>query len=252
MESLRKPFQGTINIIRFNWHFYVIAVLFVVSLLFSLQFLTELYRSYLLVFICLASTSTILSLLASLYVYDLSNLYSLDWILKNGNEKQIININAGFDETSEILQKLFSHSKLQALDFYDSEKHTEISIERARKAYKPYPNTKKIQSDSLGLEKNSIDKIFVILSAHEIRDNKERVIFFKELKKILAADGQIYVTEHLRDWKNFIAYNIGFFHFYSKKSWLKVFTDADLNLVQEINITPFIKNFVLEKNGNTT
>lgn len=55
--------------------------------------------------------------------------------------------------------------------------------------------------------------------------------------------------EHLRNTPNFLAYNIGFFHFYSKAIWLKNFNTAKLKLVKEIKHTPFISIFVLEKNG---
>ena len=33
MENLRKPFQGILNIVRFNWHFYVLAAFFIGVLL---------------------------------------------------------------------------------------------------------------------------------------------------------------------------------------------------------------------------
>ncbi|MEO7045031.1 MAG: methyltransferase, partial [Ferruginibacter sp.] len=98
----------------------------------------------------------------------------------------------------------------------------------------------------------SIDKIFTILSAHEIRDDKERVSFFEELHRVLNSTGQIIVTEHLRDTANFLAYNIGFFHFHSKATWLKTFQLSGFQIVNEIKITPFITTFILEKNGTTS
>ena len=100
------------------------------------------------------------------------------------------------------------------------------------------------------MESNSADKILLILAAHEIRNGNERIAFFKELNRIIKPTGQIYVTEHLRDTANFIAYNIGFFHFYSKKSWLDTFAKANLAISQEIKQTPFISTFILVKNGN--
>jgi hypothetical protein len=67
------------------------------------------------------------------------------------------------------------------------------------------------------LQAETIDQIFVLLSAHEIRDRQERAIFFSRLKESLKSEGSIVVLEHLRDLPNFIAYTIGFFHFFSKK-----------------------------------
>ena len=192
-----------------------------------------------------------ISLMASFYVYDLSDLYKLSWASKTGNEKLIVNINAGFDETSELLKSKFNNAELVALDFYDPIKHTEISIKRARKAYPPYPNTQHITTNNLELADNIADKIFVILSAHEIRNADERILFFKELKRIVKPEGEIIVTEHLRDIPNFLAYNIGFFHFYSKNNWLKTFEKSGFQINQEKKITPFISTFILGKNGNS-
>jgi ubiquinone/menaquinone biosynthesis C-methylase UbiE len=98
----------------------------------------------------------------------------------------------------------------------------------------------------------SFYKIFAILSAHEIRNDEERNSFFKELRRALTATGQIIVTEHLRDTANLLAYNIGFFHFHSKKTWLNTFHSAGLSVASEIKITPFITTFILDKNGTAS
>ena len=84
------------------------------------------------------------------------------------------------------------------------------------------------------------------VSAHEIRDENERVVFFEELKRSLKVNGKIVVTEHLRDVPNFLAYTIGFFHFHSKSSWMRTFRRANLKVLQEAKITPFLTTFVLQ------
>lgn len=249
MEKLRKPFQGVGNIIRFNWHFYLFAFLFLVILFIASSYLNETLRFYNYLISILVATSTLLSLSVSLYVYDLSGLYNLNWIENDNTENTIVTINAGFDETSHLLKEKFPHAELIVLDFYDPEEHTEVSIKRARKAYPTYPGTRHINTGSLPLQDNSIDKVFLILAAHEIRDEDERIAFFKELKRVLKPQGKIVVTEHLRDPANFLAYNIGFFHFHSKKTWKKTFHSADLKTKKEIKLTPFISTFILEKNG---
>lgn len=251
METMRKPFQGVVNIVRFNWHLYLIAFGFILLLLFTAKHFENPFQN-LIYFLCLLTFATIIiSLLASFYVYDVSNLYYLNWIEKTGEEKVIFNINAGFDETSQLLQQKFNTSELIALDFYNPKKHTEVSIKRARKAYPPFTNTKQIETTNLKMESDSADKIVVIFSAHEIRDQQERLLFFKEIHRILKPKGQIYVTEHLRDIPNFLVYNIGFFHFYSKNSWKETFQKANLSLTKEAKLNPFVSNFILEKNGNT-
>ncbi|MCX2741086.1 methyltransferase domain-containing protein [Pontibacter anaerobius] len=248
---MRKPFQGVTNIIRFNWHFYAIALMMVILLMLTATYLDSSLQPIIYTFCGLVSGSIVLSLLASLYVYDLSGLYRLNWITPQNTESQILNIHAGFDETSALLKDKFRNSALEVLDFYDPQKHTEVSIKRARKAYPPFSKTKQVETSDLQLQTCSADKIFVIFSAHEIRNIKERALFFQELARVLKPQGQIYITEHLRDLPNFVAYNIGFCHFYSRGSWLKVFRNANLNIRQEIKLTPFVSTFILDKNGNT-
>lgn len=254
MERMRKPFQGVWNIIRFNWHFFVASIGIILLILFFSNYFFYQYASYINIICLLALGSILISLLVSYYVYDLSNLYELNWLdelvfIENG---KILNINAGFDETSNLLKDKFENSELIAMDFYDSSKHTEVSIKRARKAYPPFPNTKQIATNSIPLNNMSVDKIFLILSAHEIRDNLERTEFFKELYRILKTNGQIVVTEHLRDIPNFLAYNIGSFHFHSENTWKENIQNANFQITKELKITPFITSFLLEKNGNSS
>lgn len=243
---MRKPFQGVWNVVRFNRHFYLLA--FVVLLLILLGgFFVESLRVYTTILFFIALGATLVTLLVTFYVYDWSELYDLFWLKDSDSKEVIVNINAGFDETSELIQNKFKGADLFVFDFYDPAKHTEISIRRARKAYPPHPHTKPIDAAKIPLADGSADKVLAILSAHEIRDAKERNIFFAELRRILKPDGRIFVTEHLRDTANFLAYNVGFFHFHSKKTWRANFQSARLEVESEIKITPFITTFILKK-----
>lgn len=250
MEKMRKPYQGVVNIIRFNWHFYALS-LGLLLLLFISAITYESFNGYSWAACIAILWVNIISLSVSYYVYDLSALYDFNWLEVQETESKIINISAGFDETSGTLRKKFLAAELVVLDFYDPLKHTELSIKRARKVYPLFPGTQRVKSVNLQLEENSADKIFVILSAHEIRNKQERIKFFKELKRIMKPTGQIFIIEHLRDTANFFAFNIGFFHFYSRSKWCDIFQAAELELQNEIKITPFISTFILEKNGNT-
>jgi ubiquinone/menaquinone biosynthesis C-methylase UbiE len=193
--------------------------------------------------------SILISLAVSFYIYDLSGLYKLNW-LGNSDNMKILNINAGFDETSSNIINRFPKSEITICDFYDPQRHTEISIKRARRKYPPFPNTISVDTGKLPFSDNTFDRSFVILSAHEIRNIQERVQFFKELNRITKSSGEILVTEHLRDINNFFAYTIGFLHFYSRSSWLQIFKRADLIVKQEFKITPFITTFRLERHGS--
>jgi ubiquinone/menaquinone biosynthesis C-methylase UbiE len=254
MEPLRKPFQGITNIIRFNWHFYVIAIALVFIIFFCNQLLNNNYHFYAAMLCIVITATTLISALASFYIYDLSNLYGLHWLdkLNIGEDGSMININAGFDETSELLYSKYPDAELIVFDFYDPEKHTEISIKRARKVYPPYKDTRQISTDFIPLKDNSADNILVIFAAHEIRNDNERVVFFKELNRVIKYSGKIIITEHVRNLPNFFVYNIGAFHFLSASCWSATFSKADLIVCEKIKITPFITTFILTKNGTSS
>jgi ubiquinone/menaquinone biosynthesis C-methylase UbiE len=253
MEPLRKPFQGVVNIIRFNRHLYLIAIAVLAFALTLSTFAGDAVSFFIKLVCLLVFLSISVSLLVSFYIYDLSGLYKLNWLsgIAPVLSGKMININAGFDEISILLRNKYPAAQLTVLDFYNESRHTEVSIRRARKAYSAYPGTIQISTENIPLANGYVDDIFLIMAAHEIRNESERVVFFKELKRILHDDGKIIVTEHLRDFSNFIAYNIGFFHFHSYSSWKKTFASSELIISEEIKITPFLTTFVLKKNGNT-
>jgi hypothetical protein len=268
MENLsRKPLQGVSNIVKFNWHFYVLAFAAILVLVLANQFVSpDIALLNLLIWLAIGFilASTFVSLLVSFYVYDCSNLYKLDWLdllevlptktAQNVASKtaNLVNINAGFDETSALLAHKYKAINLQVFDFYNPQTHTEISIERARKAYPPYPNTQLISTTALPLQNNTVDLICNILAAHEIRNTAERIAFFEQLKQKINTEGKIIVVEHLRDLPNFLAYQIGFLHFYSQKSWLHTFEAAGLEVCKEMKLTPFLCVFVLGKKPQKT
>ena len=247
MEIIRKPFQGLSNVIRFNWHFYLSALGFIAVMAIASLITRGLLSTCLSLFIFLGLLVMIISLLVSFYVYDLSGLYTLTWLdsVVLGSPARIVNIHAGFDETSALLHQRYPDSQLIVYDFYDPNSHTEVSIERARAAYPPYTDTLTVQTSYLPLSDQYVDIIFVILSAHEIRNDRERAIFFKELKRVLKPSGKIIVVEHLRDLPNFAAYTIGAFHFLPRHTWSETFASAGLQMSKEIKITPFISTFIL-------
>lgn len=254
MEGLRTPFQGIYNIIRFNWHFYA----FSLALLGVLVIGGSLLGSGFLSLSLFASTLILLPLLSSLiisyYIYDHSGLYALHWLapIHLAPGARIVNIHAGFDETSVLLQQRFPEASLSVLDFYDPLKHTEVSIRRARKAYPPFPDTQVITTSQLPFADSSADVVFLIFAAHEIRNEQERFVFFNELRRILKPGGKIVITEHLRDFPNFMAYTIGFFHFQPLSVWQRAFKGSGLYIDSSFRFTPFIHTFILQKHGTSS
>lgn len=254
METVvRKPFQGVVNIIRFNWHFYGIACLLLI-LLSIVAMLTDSPLTWLTTIAALLiMSSTCVSLFVSYYVYDYSGLYNLEWLkeFKLAKNTRIVNIHAGFDETSTTLAKIFPCAALQVLDFYDPEKHTEVSIERARKVYAPFPGTMKINTTNIPGAPNSVDMLFNIFALHEIRNRQERIAFLQNQHSMLHDKGRCILVEHLRDVPNFIAYNVGFFHFLPLNEWTSNFNKAGFIIEKTIKLTPFVTVFILMKHGDT-
>lgn len=246
MEKLRKPFQGVLNILSFNRHFYVFGLIALVLITIShLVF----GWSNLIFWVIIAAFiyGLIMPLIVSAYVYDFSGYYDFEWLknfkLRDSKEKQILNINAGFDETSFLIKEHFPKSNLKVYDFYNSEKHTETAIIRARKVSVLYPNTQQIDSGIIPLEDHSIDLIFLLSAVHEIRSENEKIQFLKECYRICKPNANIIMVEHLRDFPNFIAFSIGFTHFFSKKTWRRVFLKAGFTHFSEQKFTPFMSIF---------
>ena len=163
MEIKRKNFQGVLNILSFNRHFYWFGFITLALIMYSkfiIDWPNNLYWIVILAFVY----GLTMPLIVSAYVYDFSGFYNFDWLRKmnivdtKGNLN--LNINAGFDETSYILNSILPHSNLQVFDFYDAKRHTEPAIIRARNVSFVYPNTQQINSNSFPINDSSVDNIF--------------------------------------------------------------------------------------------
>ncbi|MEM7012186.1 MAG: class I SAM-dependent methyltransferase [Verrucomicrobiota bacterium] len=243
----RAPFQGVRNIVRFNWHFFVIAAAVSILALILSTFLPSAAQWLVWLVVLAAMLGIAISLSVSFWVYDRSDLYELPWLRQLETPRRIGVINAGFDEVSDLLQVRFPDARFEIWDFHDPNRHTEVSLKRARRAYPPNTDTKSIKTSELPSESEALDQVSLMMAAHEIRDPAERRAFFREVHRVLRPGGQVWVTEHLRDLPNFLAYTLGFFHFYSKAEWRSVFADAGLDLIHEHKTTPFVSTFILEK-----
>ena len=219
MAPLRTPLQGVWNVVRFNWHFYLAAggaALALAGLGLAGPVAGRPYAGLLLALVLLPM---LVSLIITAYIYDFSGLYQFQWLVeKVPAPTTMLTVSAGFDEISAPLAHQYPEASLLAADFYDAGRHTEVSIQRARRAYPPYPGTRVVDTRAaLPLPADSIDLAVAFLATHEIRDADERAAFFRELARVLVPTGTVVVTEHLRDPANFLAYTIGFLHFHSRR-----------------------------------
>jgi ubiquinone/menaquinone biosynthesis C-methylase UbiE len=106
-----------------------------------------------------------------------------------------------------------------------------------------YPGTQQISSDRIPVDEKSVDIVFLLSAVHEIRSSDEKVIFLKECYRICKPGGKVIMVEHLRDFPNFIAFTVGFTHFFSRATWKKAFKSAGFSTFEEIKFTPFMSIF---------
>jgi len=246
MEQKRKKFQGVLNILSFNRHFYI-AGLGILTVLITSRLIIEWPDFAFWLVIVAFLYGLIMPLIISAYVYDFSGYYNFRWLQKlirpDEQVKLIINIHAGFDETSFIIKNKFPASDLTVFDFYNARQHTEPAIKRARKVSLVYPNTQHISSNSIPIDDNAADIVFLLSAVHEIRSHEEKVVFLKECYRLCKPGGQVIMVEHLRDFPNFLAFTVGFTHFFSRSTWKNAFECAGFSLFQETKFTPFMSIF---------
>jgi len=246
MHIERRPLQGVLNILSFNRHFYYYGLAGLV-LLMVVGWAIQLPTLIIMLVVAAFAYGLLMPLIISAYVYDLSGYYNMEWlrpyVRSNISALRVLNINAGFDETSHLLANQLPGAEIQAYDFYDDSRHTEPAIVRARKVSLVYPNTKPIVYNKLPDKDNTIDIVFVLSAAHEIRRLEEKVAFLSECRRVCKPTGQLIMVEHLRDWPNFVAFTIGFTHFFSSKVWRSALLEAGFSHLTEEKFTPFMSIF---------
>lgn len=246
MEIKRRKFQGVLNILSFNRHFYVFGI-GVLALIIASHLLIEWSNPYYWFIIVAFAYGLITPLIVSAYVYDFSGYYKFEWFkaykIVDSDKNLILNINAGFDETSFIIKNNFPQSDLKVFDFYNANQHTEPAIVRARKVSLVYPDTQHIATDSIPLNDGSVDIIFLLSAVHEIRLHEEKIRFLKECHRLCKPNGKVIMVEHLRDFPNLLAFSIGFTHFFSRSVWKNAFVKAGFSTFKETKFTPFMSIF---------
>jgi hypothetical protein len=240
--SPRGSYEGVLNILRFNWPTYVIACGIGLSSLGVAGALPpdSITRIAALAVAVVPLTLVLSSLGVSWWVYDQSILHRWTWLppLLPRTPTSVINIHAGFDETSASLRSAFPDATVAVLDFYDPRDHTEPSIARARAAYPT--SAPSVRADAWGADSGSAQLIMCCFAAHEIRDEAQRTAFFREARRVAAPDGRIVLIEHQRDLPNFLAFGPGAFHFLGERAWQRAIGDGGLAIERSLRLTPFV------------
>jgi SAM-dependent methyltransferase len=158
-----------------------------------------------------------------------------------------INIHAGWDETSGLLTGIFPGAVGEAVDIFDPAVMTEPSIQQARmKDHGALPATP-ARYDALPFESGTVDAVFVIFAAHELRSAAQREKFFREVARVLTPGGEAMLMEHARDAWNFLAFGPGFLHFFPQRVWRNAARQAGLEVRTEFAMTRFVHVFLLRK-----
>ncbi len=239
-----KDFDGMLRVVRFNWPLYVTSTLVVFVLLllavqpiFSSGVQVALFLSSILVLL-----QTLLSLLASHWVYDRSALRDWRFLLELLNEQPlcIVNVHSGYDETSGALRQLFGKADIATVDLFPALGRREPSIVRARKLYPPVANSICETISDWPLTDSSVDFILIAFAAHEVRDSKQRELLFQESRRVLKPSGRIVLVEHVRDFSNFVAFSLGFMHFLPLAEWIRCASSSNLKIAKQYRITPLV------------
>jgi len=192
----------------------------------------------------------IASLVASYILYDRSDLYelkSLEGIVDWNKTGHAVLVHASFDPLSITLEQEYPDLHLTVCDIFENRHEKDKGIETSKKIFPPNPEEIKILPDKLPFENSTQNVILAITALHEILDHEQRVLFFREAKRILKDGGVIIVSEQFRDLTNFIFFNIGAFHFLSEKQWEKAVSEAGLKIIENKKITPFANMLVIKK-----
>jgi SAM-dependent methyltransferase len=245
----RKPYQGSVQILQFNWQSYIGTAMGVGAAMLALPFLHPIWRVALLLAAAPATFWLASSLIVSHYIYDRFPLYDLNWISRilPRAPRKWINIHCGFDETSGLLASIFPEAVSQVVDIYDSQVMTEASIRLARRLKHCAIPSVAARYDALAFKAGSFDAAFSIFAAHELRRHDQRVRLFSEVARILVSGGNLILIEHSRDLWNFAAFGPGFLHFFSQRAWQKAALDAGLTMRSEFSMTPFVRVYNLRK-----
>lgn len=248
-RPMRGPYQGVAQIVHFNWRMYLATAAGLLTAAAAWPLLPAAGRAALMLCVVPAVFWMVASLAVSHYVYDCSSLYDLRWLQRalSHAPRRWISIHAGWDETSELLHATFPGAIGEAVDLFDPRVMTEASIRQARRARRPAVPATPARYDALPFESATVDTVFAIFAAHELRRHAQRAAFFGEMTRVLTAGGEAVVIEHARDAWNFLAFGPGFLHFFPRRVWREAARQAGLTVCCEFAMTRFVHVFILRR-----
>ncbi|WP_329316026.1 methyltransferase domain-containing protein [Streptomyces sp. NBC_01278] len=188
---------------------------------------------------------------ASWWVYDRSELYSLDWLtalVPDGPGDHLV-ISTGLDEASHPLRLRYPGKGQTVVDLYDPALTTEGSIRRARRRVPPRPGTLPGSPSRLPVATRSQDTVFAVFAAHELRLAPDREALFAEITRTLRPGGTLVLVEHPRDRANTAVFGPGAWHFMPRREWLRLAHGAGLHAVTETRIANLVTAFAFRRSA---
>lgn len=231
-----------LRVVHFNWPYYLLSGF----ITFVILAVSPLLPRFLEPAVCAAVFCMIFwslgSIIASCWIYGFSGLYGYRALQSILPDKSLrwANLHAGLNEAGCDLRRMFGDGI--NLDVFDPILMTAGSLRRARK--KAILNHS-CDPRSLPIASRSLDAVFVIFTAHEIRDKDACDAFFSEVRRVLCAGGLLVLIEHVRDLPNFLAFGPGFLHFQPDRRWIHPRPGFEMS--RRFRITPFVQIYVFRE-----
>ena len=246
--------RNALAIVRYNWPLYVVGVVAAAAgLVVAAHGTSSLLRVGATIAVVGVTWLVAVSLLASIWVYDVSPLYRWSWIPAALPEppRRWLQIHSGLDDASAALHRLFPGAAGEVVDLYAPNRTPSASIRRARRAQGTVgtPSASTTTDGTLPARTASVDTTFLLFAAHELRRPEDRTALFLEAARVTRLGGSILLVEHVRDLANALAFGPGALHFYSAATWRRHVADAGLEIDQTFRLTPFVRIWRLRHPG---
>ncbi|MFJ6382834.1 class I SAM-dependent methyltransferase [Kitasatospora sp. NPDC092039] len=241
--------SGVREVVRYNWPMYAAGALTVAAGRVLARRLPGPAAALARTAAATAAGYLALSTLATCCVYDRSELHRYDWLpeLLPGGPGDHLVVSTGLDEASRPLAARHPEARGRLADLYDPALTASGSIRRARRHAPPAPGGIPARPDALPAATGTLDTVFAVFAAHELRRSADRTALFAEAARALRPGGTLLLVEHLRDAANTAVYGPGAWHFLPRGTWLRHAAEAGLHRAAERRIAGLVTVFAFRK-----